>query len=304
MWDFCPSLGASILFIVLFTATTVIHLIQAIFYKKPYCWVIVVSGLLQAVTYVFRTISIETPSNFPYYATWFVVILVAPLWTNAFAYMVFGRIVWTYTDDHQVWGVKAQYYGFGFVVLDIVAFVVQVYGAVQATGSDAPYSQVLQGLHIYLGGIGIQLFFILVFSLFGLRCYLSLKKGTNGPRQKAAIILLYSQFVVLFLIAVSDPCLDRLATRTWLTRVFKLRIVFRIIEYSHGLDSSIPNHEAYQYTLDSLPMLVALVVYNVVHPGRVLHDTTMPSIWRGMRTGTKRRNSAISLSSQSRGHST
>lgn len=52
-----------------------------------------------------------------------------------------------------------------------------------------------------------------------------------------------------------------------------MRIVFRLCEYSQGLDSKIPLHEAYQYCLDSLPMLLALVLLNVVHPGRIMPGT-------------------------------
>lgn len=50
----------------------------------------------------------------------------------------------------------------------------------------------------------------------------------------------------------------------------QVRIIFRLVEYSDGLDSSIPNHEAYQYCLDSLPMLVALVLFNIYHPGKIM----------------------------------
>ena len=50
----------------------------------------------------------------------------------------------------------------------------------------------------------------------------------------------------------------------------QMRIIFRICEYAQGLDSTIPNHEAYQYCLDSTPMLLALVVFNAVHPGRIM----------------------------------
>lgn len=58
-----------------------------------------------------------------------------------------------------------------------------------------------------------------------------------------------------------------------------MRIIFRLCEYSKGLTSTIPLHEAYQYCLDSLPMLVALVALNVVHPGRIMpgKDGDMPS---------------------------
>lgn len=58
-----------------------------------------------------------------------------------------------------------------------------------------------------------------------------------------------------------------------------MRIIFRIVEYSKGLESTIPNHEAYQYCLDSLPMLLALVALNVVHPGRIMsgQESNIPS---------------------------
>ncbi|KAK0761977.1 hypothetical protein N5P37_004777 [Trichoderma harzianum] len=257
MWQFSPSLGASILFLVLFFLTTAVHLGQAIYYKQKYCWVIIMSGIWQVLTYIFRTISIQQPHSFNYYAAWFVLILVAPLWTNAFVYMVFGRMVWNYTDDRRVWRVKAQHFGFVFVLLDIVSFVIQVYGAARATAKDAPTDKVLQGLHIYMAGVGIQQLFILIFCLFALRLLFRVRKESNekakSTKLSPAMLPLYTQFVVLALIS--------------------LRIIFRICEYAQGLDSTIPLHEAYQYVLDSLPMLLALVAFNAVHPGRIMSDS-------------------------------
>ena len=55
-----------------------------------------------------------------------------------------------------------------------------------------------------------------------------------------------------------------------LIAVHKIRIIFRLAEYSSGLDSTIPNHEAYQYIFDSLPMFIALVLFNVIHPGKIM----------------------------------
>lgn len=206
MWQFSPSLGASILFLVLFFLTTAVHLGQAIYYKQKYCGVIIMSGIWQVLTYIFRTISIQQPDSFNYYAAWFVLILVAPLWTNAFVYMVFGRMVWNYTDDRRVWRVKAQHFGFVFVLLDIVSFVIQVYGAARATAKDAPTDKVLEGLHIYMAGVGIQQLFILIFCLFALRLLLRVRKESNEKAKltklSPAMLLLYTQFVVLALISV------------------------------------------------------------------------------------------------------
>lgn len=79
-WSLCPSMPAAILFTILFALTTCEHLLQALFYRKAYCWVIVVSGLAQTVNYIFRVISINNPNSLGPYATWFVLILVSHPW--------------------------------------------------------------------------------------------------------------------------------------------------------------------------------------------------------------------------------
>lgn len=65
----------------------------------------------------------------------------------------------------------------------------------------------------------------------------------------------------------------------------KVRIVFRLVEYSKGLDSTIPNQEGWQYGLDSLPMLMALLLFNVFHPGRIMpaNETKIPSFFERRR---------------------
>lgn len=199
MWSFCPSLAPSILFIVLFVLTLVAHIGQAVYYRKPYCWIIIMSALWQTLTYIFRTLSIQNPASYGNYAAWFVLILVAPLWTNAFAYTLFGRMVWAYTATHKLWRIKAWQFGFIFVLLDIVAFVVQVVGAVQATGSNTTDQQVLNGLHIYMGGVGLQLGFILIFCIYALRFFFETRQS---PDARQALTLLYAQFLALAMIVV------------------------------------------------------------------------------------------------------
>ncbi|KAI4147707.1 MAG: hypothetical protein L6R39_003031 [Caloplaca ligustica] len=100
-----------------------------------------------------------------------------------------------------------------------------------------------------MGGVGFQQFFVLVFLYIAFRFQQQVKRE-NPPRLAQAFLLLYAQYAVLILITI--------------------RIIFRLIEYAQGLDSSIPNHEAYQYIFDTVPMLIALVVYNAVHPGRIM----------------------------------
>jgi hypothetical protein len=75
-WSFCPNIAAAYLYTILFGITMIAHFVQAILYKKPYCWVIVMSALLQTAGYISRVLSIRSPADFGEYATWFVLILV------------------------------------------------------------------------------------------------------------------------------------------------------------------------------------------------------------------------------------
>ncbi|KAE8447219.1 hypothetical protein EG329_011050 [Mollisiaceae sp. DMI_Dod_QoI] len=250
-WNFCPNIAAAYLFLVLFAITTITHVFQAIFYKKAYCWVIIISGLAQTICYIFRVLSIKNPAVFGDYAAWFILILIAPLFTNAFVYMVMGRMVWNYISAAKIFRITAWRLGTLFVVLDVFAFIIQVYGAASASGNNQTTAQVLKGLHIYMGGVGIQQAFILLFFVFAFkfhRTYLAESRHTTTAN--SPLPLLYTLYTVLILITI--------------------RIIFRLCEYSQGLNSKIPNHEAFQYCLDSLPMFLALVLLNIIHPGRVM----------------------------------
>jgi hypothetical protein len=52
------------------------------------------------------------------------------------------------------------------------------------------------------------------------------------------------------------------------------RIIFRIVEFSAGNKSqiriTIDDNEWLMYVFDEMPMFLALVVFNIYHPGRVL----------------------------------
>jgi hypothetical protein len=91
-----------------------------------------------------------------------------------------------------------------------------------------------------------------------------------------------------------------LLNRELLITFFQARIIFRLIEYSDGIHSSIPRHEVYQYCLDSLLMLIGSTLFNMVHPGQIMpgvaHD--LPSRKdRKLRDSSKQRGNLLSLDS-------
>ena len=256
---FCPSTGAAYLFAILFGLTTVAHIAQAILHRKGYAWVIIMGASWQTGAYITRILSIHNYSSSGLYSAWFILILLAPLWINAFVYMVLGRMVYNFTTSAKVLGIKAWRFGLYFVLLDIVAFLIQATGASMASGNNLTNDQIERGLHIYMGGIGFQLFFIICFIYVAYSFHRQLNANSSTSGDVRAHRLLFVVYTVLGLITV--------------------RIIFRLIEYANGYSAGIPVHEAYQYCFDSIPMLFALVLLNMWHPGRIMpgKESDLPS---------------------------
>lgn len=109
-----------------------------------------------------------------------------------------------------------------------------------------------------MGGIGFQQLCIFLFLALAARLHIHLREQPNTPERSTAFRLLYVEYAVVLLITI--------------------RIIFRLIEYSSGIQSSIPRHEVYQYIFDSTLMLFALALFNVFHPGRLMpgKESNMP----------------------------
>jgi hypothetical protein len=116
----------------------------------------------------------------------------------------------------------------------------------------------MTGIHIYMGGIGLQQFCILIFTSIATRFfYVMQRQEKYGPllpnRPHTWRRLLYVLYASLALISA--------------------RIIFRLIEWSAGEDPSknpLPFHEAYFMCLDALPMFIALILMNIVHPASIM----------------------------------
>lgn len=110
-----------------------------------------------------------------------------------------------------------------------------------------------------MAGIGFQQLCIFAFLALAIRLHKKLISMPASAEKRNGLILLFVNYAVVTLITV--------------------RIIFRLIEYSSGFESKIPTQEAYQYVLDSAVMMIALVLYNIFHPGRLMPgaESNLPS---------------------------
>ncbi|KAF8180780.1 RTA1 like protein-domain-containing protein [Mycena galopus ATCC 62051] len=242
---YCPSFPAAVLFSALFGLTTLGHIVQAFYYRKKFCWVIIMGGLWETAGLVLRVFSVLHTTSEGYSTPSQLIIILAPLWINAFLYVLMARFVNFFIPEKRIGGVGARRLSLLFVLLDITSFLVQAGGG-SLIDSNTPKIALL-GIHIYMGGIGLQQLFILGFTGLAVRFHYKMKRIGGTTEWKRPLYLMYASLALI-----------------------TLRIIYRLIEFSSGIDSPLTMHEAPFYTLDALPMFVALLLWNIFHPGQVL----------------------------------
>ncbi|OAX81619.1 hypothetical protein ACJ72_04041 [Emergomyces africanus] len=248
-WLYCPSIEAAILFTSLFAATTLAHMFQWFTFRKKFCWVIVMAGLWETAGFAFRIISAKQIRGLWHFIPQQLFIILAPVWLNAFVFMVMGRMIYFYIPEKKVFGISAQRITVTFVLLDVFSMLVQSSSASLMSSDDPKLAKM--GVNVYMGGIGLQeLFIILFFFLAGRFQYLMTKLEVYQPQHLPWRRLLYCLYAALVLITI--------------------RIIYRLIEYSSGLENGLATNETAFYCLEAVPMIFAIAVFNVVHPGIAL----------------------------------
>jgi len=244
-YNYCPSLGAAVLFSVLFGLSTIMHLTQAIKYRKKFCWVIVVGGSWETAGFVFRAISTQNITSDTFVFPSQILILLSPLWINAFDYMILGRIVYCFLPAKKIFGIKAARLALCFVLLDVTSFIIQAAGGILTQSKDPKTIQ--RGLHIYMAGIAFQEVFVLVFVALAIKLYIELKFEVESTEWRTLLRILFATLALI-----------------------TIRIIYRFVEFAQGVSSNLTNYEVYFYVLEALPMIFSLVLFNVCHPGTVL----------------------------------
>ncbi|KAF7974249.1 hypothetical protein HWV62_13146 [Athelia sp. TMB] len=268
-----PSFPAAVATASLFGLMLGLHLFQGFYYRKKFCWVIIMGAAWETASFVIRALGTRYQQNATYITISTILFLLAPLWINAFDYMVLGRMVYFFIPEKKLF-IKATRFSACFVWLDVTSFIVQLGGGLllSSTGASAKVQNL--GKDIYMGGIGMQQFFILLFLALVImfhRRVLALERSgvlaTAGRTQWR--MMLYCLYTSLLLITKDDS---------------QIRIVYRLIEFSRGTGSNnpIPYHEFYMYLLDALPMFLALLAMSIGHPGRTLvgPDSEFPHLTR------------------------
>lgn len=248
------SLTPSIIFLVLFSISTLWHIV--LYYKHPQRFFIpfLIGGLCQVFGYISRAIYAEDDTLMPYInETLF--LLFAPIFYAASVYGLLGKLV-VYVKAESTIPLKPTLITWIFVTSDVVSFIIQsIGGGLQAISSSTMNLSLMEtGGNIVVGGLGVQLciffFFIILTILFDSR---TRHKKIQGNWRRLLRVIELSCVLML------------------------IRSIYRIIEYAQGFEGYLISHEVYFLVFDSVMMLCTQLLYNTVYPAKTLSKMKSPS---------------------------
>ncbi|KAK8117786.1 uncharacterized protein PG998_006067 [Apiospora kogelbergensis] len=255
------------------------HCSVSLLWSISFSWVLIMGGVWETVSFAIHALGSRDQQNQAYASVAQILFLLAPLWINAFVYMSFTRAAWYYhyppESPRRLLGIPITAMTKIFVWADVLAFLVQAVGGSMASpGASGDIIQ--KGLTVYLVGMGVQQFFIAIFCIFMIRFNIRQRQGYGYAGKGDWRPLIYALYATLVCITI--------------------RIIYRIAEFAGGITPSnpIPFHEEYSYALDVFPMMVALLILAIWHPGRFLtgRDSEIPKVSRKQKKADRRQRKA------------
>ncbi|KAE9366362.1 RTA1-domain-containing protein [Stipitochalara longipes BDJ] len=257
-WLYDPSYAAAIVVAWVYFLTTAIHSFQAAVYKTRFCIPLIIGGIWETLGYTIRAVGAKKEESVALYAVQLTLVVLAPAFVAAFNYMLFGRILRTYSSDTKpkALGVSDTWITRLFVGFDVVSFLTQSAGAAMLAGSKDDIKKSNTGQHIVIGGLVLQLVAFGFFTAIAVSFHLKMKRS---QRLQGSVTQETVKEWRPLLFCLYASCI-----------LIMLRSVYRVVEFSQGFDGYLVSHEVYFYVLEAVPMMPPFILFNVFHPGRIV----------------------------------
>lgn len=237
--------------IVLFALALLAHLIQIVKYRTWFFFPLAFGCVMEIVGYISRSLSAKKD---PYHVTYFVLnyffIVVAPVFITASIYICLNKLLeWARSAGYGEGSSKLLHPRlilWGFVACDVISTVMQVGGAAGVGKAESDRKDPTTPNNILLAGLAFQSFAFLVFLLvFGFSVFSIKSGGINLGSIRQFVISLTIASLLVF-----------------------LRILFRLAETAQGVYGYLMVHEAFFGALEFAPIIVAVWILAIWHPGR------------------------------------
>ncbi|KAL1870820.1 hypothetical protein VTK73DRAFT_2412 [Phialemonium thermophilum] len=248
LYAYNPAQVPAYAYLGLFGAVGIAHFIAMIPYRAFFAIPLIIGCGMEAAAYYFRSRSHNDVRKTLPFLLQNLLILASPPFLAASLYMSPRRIGRAINCEDQV--ASPRLLTKIFVVVDLTCFATQVAGAILSGSDDV--GQARQGRTVILVGLVIQ---IIAFGFFALwtGVFHTRARKSDSVREKMKGIKWQRPLFGLYAIGL----------------LFVIRNITRIIEYKQGPGGEMQSSEVYLYVLDASVMLAIVVIFLVLHPGRL-----------------------------------
>ncbi|KAF7300384.1 hypothetical protein HMN09_00921800 [Mycena chlorophos] len=275
-YGYTPSESAAIAFVVIFGLSTLVHAGQAAYFKT---WGLLPTAVLAGIGEIagwsgrlWSSLSATTNTAFKIQIP---ATIIAPTFLLAVSFMVFSRVTTQLGSHYSL--LPPRLYLWVFFSCDFIALIAQGIGGGRAAAATT-LSGASTGAKIMLGGIGFQFAVITIFTFLVLdfifrktthRPYRPAPPGTPGGARGLPLARMPHLKIVLAALMFSNT-------------VFFIRSVYRLIELAGGWEGRIIHTQVYFTVLDGGMIALAILTWNVVHPGLFFPSKPPPGMGMGM----------------------
>ncbi|KAF9479963.1 RTA1-domain-containing protein [Pholiota conissans] len=267
LYGYIPSEITAIIFLALFSISTLAHFGQAIKYRL---WFLLFTtffcGCLEVLGWASRLWSSISPLASTPFQIQITATIVAPTPLLAANFVIFGRIVRVLGQRYS--RLRPRLYTIIFTCSDVASLVIQGLG-----GGVAASAKTLEGANgganIMLGGITFQLIIIVIFSACAIEYYFRYNKDAS----KTAAFQMMGEDARSGVSEKEAPgkVTPKLKTMSYAlvftTLCLFIRGVYRIIELSGGWNGRILRTQIYFNVLDGMMVILTIYTTNFIHPG-------------------------------------
>ncbi|KAF2018148.1 RTA1 like protein [Aaosphaeria arxii CBS 175.79] len=221
-------------------------------YRSWFFLCVQIAAVLEVAGYIARVVSTKKQSDVPAYAVSSSLIVIAPVFVAAGNYLLIGRLIRAVlpTSRHRIFLIPARFITRTFVILDILAFNVQVSGTSLASSVNWVGDLAETGTNIIIGGLALQVATFCWFLCIAIRFWWCARREIADDAPAGWIKVMQAIWISSSLVL--------------------LRSVYRLIEFGLGIEGYPFTHEWIFYVFEALPMLPAIAVFCFVHPAKYL----------------------------------
>lgn len=244
IYGYTPSFALALLATILFSLYFVVHLFQVVRHRTTYFCTFPIGLAFEIVGYIARCLSAKVnPYNLIYFILQYFFIVTAPVFLAAGIYAILSALINRLGRRYAL--LPPRVILWFFIASDTIATVTQIAGAALIGVKQKKREDPTVANNILLGGLAYQVFSI---GMFIILTVVFLVRARRRVRESGLV-----WFVTAFCAA---------------TVLIYLRTVFRLAETAEGLGGDLSTKEVYFGTLEFLPVVLAVPLLAVWHPGR------------------------------------